>query len=390
MPESENFEALTQSSAAKVNLLGMSRETLDAFFKSLGEKPFRTKQFMQWVYQRQVLDFDLMTDFSKKFRQQLHELACLELPKVVQKDFSTDGTRKFVIELEQGNRVESVFIPEGQRGTLCISTQVGCALDCKFCSTGKQGFFRDLTVAEIIAQVWIAAQSFGVPQNLGNRPLTNVVFMGMGEPLMNFKASVEACKLIMDDCAYGVSKRRLTVSTSGVAPKIKELGEHVDVSLALSLHAPNDELRSKIVPLNNKYNIAEVLAACRDYLSKFSERKKVIIEYVLLDKVNDHFEHAHQLVALLQDLPCKINLIPFNPFPHAPYKRPSSQRVQKFKDILVQNGYTTTVRTTRGDDIDAACGQLVGQVVDKTKRSKDWQAIIWKKTQAEAQTQVSL
>lgn len=363
----------------KTNLLGMTRIQLDAFFARLGEKKFRTKQLMQWVYQRQVIDFNEMTDFSKKLRESLLEQACLTMPEVVLKDFSTDGTRKFVLELEGGNRVESVFIPEGQRGTLCISTQVGCALDCKFCSTGKQGFFRDLSAAEIVAQVWIAAQSFGVPENIGQRPITNIVLMGMGEPLLNFKPTVDAMHVMLDDFAYGISKRRLTLSTSGVAPKIRELGDHADVALALSLHAPNDELRDEIVPLNKKYPIAEVLDACRDYLSRFSERKRVIIEYVLLDKVNDKFEHAHQLVELLKDFPCKINLIPFNPFPHAPYKRPNGQRIQKFKDILAQAGFVTTVRTTRGEDIDAACGQLVGQVADRTKRSQEWQAAVWKK-----------
>ena len=358
----------------KTNLLGMTREQLDAFFIELGEKKYRTKQLMQWVYQRQVVDFDQMTDFSKKLRDKLKEQASLDMPKVVLQDFSTDGTRKFVLELEGGNRVETVFIPEGQRGTLCISSQVGCALDCQFCSTGKQGFFRDLKASEIIAQVWIAAASFGVPENLGHRPITNIVLMGMGEPLLNFKATVDAMHVMLDDFAYGVSKRRLTLSTSGIAPKIRELAEHADVALALSLHAPNDELRDEIVPINKKYKIAEVLDACRYYLSKFSERKRVIIEYVLLDNVNDKIEHAHQMIELLKDFPCKINLIPFNPFPHAPYKRPNGQRIQKFKDILSQAGFVTTVRTTRGEDIDAACGQLVGQVEDKTRRSQEWQA----------------
>lgn len=367
------------SSETKINLFGMSRLQLDAFFAEIGEKKFRTKQLMQWVYQRQIIDFDQMTDFSIKLRDKLKLQACLELPAVVYKDFSTDGTRKFVLELEGGNRVETVFIPEGQRGTLCVSTQVGCALDCKFCSTGKQGFFRDLTAAEIVAQVWIAAASFGVPENLGHRPVTNIVLMGMGEPLLNFMPTVNAMHVMLDDYAYGVSKRKLTLSTSGIAPKIIELADHADVALALSLHAPNDELRDQIVPINKKYPIHEVLNACKIYLSKFSERKRVIIEYVLLDNVNDKFEHAHQLVALLKDFPCKINLIPFNPFPHAPYKRPSGQRIQKFKDILSQAGFTTTVRTTRGEDIDAACGQLVGQVVDRTKRSEQWQAAVWKK-----------
>jgi 23S rRNA (adenine2503-C2)-methyltransferase len=365
--------------SSKINLLGQTREQLDEFFAGLGEKKFRTKQIMQWIYQRQVVDFDLMTDLSIKLREKLKDVATLAMPQVVLKDLSTDGTRKFVIELEGGNRVEAVFIPEGQRGTLCVSSQVGCALDCKFCSTGKQGFFRDLTAAEIIAQVWIAAASFGVPENLGHRPVTNIVMMGMGEPLLNFKATVDAMHVMLDDFAYGVSKRRLTLSNSGIAPKIIELGDHIDVSLALSLHAPNDELRNQIVPVNKKYPIAEVLDACRNYLSRFSTRKQVIIEYVLLDNVNDKFEHAHEMVELLKDFPCKINLIPFNPFPHSGFKRPSSQRIQKFKDILSQAGFTTTVRTTRGEDIDAACGQLVGQVVDRTKRSEEWQAAVWKK-----------
>jgi len=365
----------------KTNLLGLSRTGLDAFFQSIGEKKFRTKQLMQWVYQRQVVDFDAMTDLSVQLREKLKTTASLAMPIVVHKEFSTDGTRKFVLELDSGNRVEAVFIPEGQRGTLCISTQVGCALDCKFCSTGKQGFFSDLTSAEIVSQVWIAAQSFGVPENIGHKPVTNIVLMGMGEPLLNFGPCIEAIHVMLDDFAYSISKRRLTLSTSGIAPKIRELADHVDVALALSLHAPNDELRDEIVPINKKYPIQEVLDACREYLSRFSARKRVIIEYVLLDGVNDKFEHAHQLVKLLQDFPCKINLIPFNPFPHAPYKRPNGQRIQKFKDVLAQAGFVTTVRTTRGEDIDAACGQLVGQVADKTRRSQDWQAAVWKKMQ---------
>lgn len=269
--------------------------------------------------------------------------------------------------------METVFIPEGKRGTLCVSSQVGCALDCSFCSTGKQGYMRDLTVAEIIGQVWLANKSFGVPENKGHRNITNVVMMGMGEPLLNFDNVVSSMEIMKDDLSYGVSKKRVTLSTSGVVPKMYELYDAIDVSLAVSLHAPNDELRDELVPINKRYPLKELMKACREYTDRYKDGRRVTMEYVLLDGVNDTFEHAYELIELLKAVPSKINLIPFNPFPHAPYKKPNNMRVRAFQEVLLKAGYVTTVRTTRGDDIDAACGQLVGQVQDRTRRSSQWQ-----------------
>ncbi|MEQ5833507.1 23S rRNA (adenine(2503)-C(2))-methyltransferase RlmN [Marinobacter sp. R17] len=358
------------SPAEKTNLLGLPKAKLEAFFESLGEKKFRATQILKWMHQHGVDDFDQMTNVSKALREKLKEVAEIRGPEVVYDETSKDGTRKWVMRMDSGNSVETVLIPDGERGTLCVSSQIGCSLDCTFCSTGKRGFNRNLSAAEIIGQVWVARRSFMPFESAGDRPITNVVMMGMGEPLLNFDNVVDAMNLMMEDLAYGLSKRRVTLSTSGVVPALDRLGELTDVSLAISLHAPNDELRNKLVPLNKKYPIAELLAATRRYLARLPDKRKVTIEYTVIAGVNDHLEHAHELTRLLKGLPCKINLIPFNPFPESDFKRPKSMATRRFQGILNEAGYVTTVRTTRGDDIDAACGQLVGQFEDRTRRSQ--------------------
>lgn len=374
--------------AKKVNLLGMSKDELSAFFVSLGEKPFRATQVMKWIYQFGVTDFFEMTNISKKLQHKLHEVACVVPPTVKYKEFSQDGTRKWVFEVAGGSLVETVLIPadDGKqfgRKTLCISSQVGCALDCSFCSTGKQGFERDLTPSEIIGQLWVANQSYmeNVPPTERENRVTNVVMMGMGEPLLNYNPVVAAMSLMLDDHAFGLSKRRVTLSTSGVVPKMYDLAKDIDVALAISLHAPNDELRNELVPINKKYPLKDLIKAAKSYVYDENPRHKkhITIEYVMLAGVNDSDEHAHQLVDLLKDLPSKINLIPFNPFPHAPYGRSSNNRIHDFSHILNQAGFVCTIRQTRGDDIDAACGQLVGQVADRTRRAKKWQESIQKR-----------
>ena len=361
------------STETRTNLLGLTRAQMEAFFADLGEKKFRAQQVMKWIHFYGLEDFDEMTNLGKALRAKLKEVAVTEGPKEEYHHYSQDGTRKWVFRLDEKNCVETVFIPEGKRGTLCVSSQVGCALDCSFCSTGKQGYMRDLTVAEIIGQVWLANRSFGVPENKGHRNITNVVMMGMGEPLLNFDNVINAMDIMRDDLSYGVSKKRVTLSTSGIVPKMYELYDAIDVSLAVSLHAPNDELRDELVPVNKRYPLKELMKACREYTDRYKDGRRVTMEYVLLEGVNDTFEHAHELIELLKAVPSKINLIPFNPFPHAPYKKPNNMRVRAFQEVLLNAGYVTTVRTTRGDDIDAACGQLVGQVQDKTRRSAQWQ-----------------
>ena len=361
--------------AEKVNLLGMPKAKLEAFFETLGEKRFRAQQVLQWMHQRGVDDFDQMTNMSKSLREQLKEVAEIRGPEVVYDETSKDGTRKWVMRMDNGNSVETVLIPDGERGTLCVSSQIGCSLDCTFCSTGKRGFNRNLTAAEIIGQLWVARKAFMPFDPNLERPITNVVMMGMGEPLLNFENVVDAMNLMMEDLAYGLSKRRVTLSTSGVVPALDRLGEVTDVSLAISLHAPNDELRNQLVPLNRKYPIAELLAATRRYLDRLADKRKVTIEYTLIEGVNDRLEHARELVTLLRGLPCKVNLIPFNPFPESDFKRPSMNATRRFQSILQEAGYITTIRTTRGDDIDAACGQLVGRVEDRTRRSQRYIAV---------------
>jgi 23S rRNA (adenine2503-C2)-methyltransferase len=361
--------------SAKMNLLGLPEAKLVAFFESIGEKKFRAIQVMKWIHQLGADNFDDMTNVSKDLRAKLKDIAEIRLPEVVQQFDSTDGTRKFLIRVSGNNVIETVFIPDGDRGTLCVSSQVGCSLDCSFCATGKQGFNRDLTAAEIIGQVWIAAKSFGQLQANGPRRVTNVVMMGMGEPLLNFDNVVDSMNLMMHDNAYGISKRRVTLSTSGVVPQLDRLSQYTDACLAISLHAPNDELRNELVPINRKYPIAMLLASAKRYIEAMPDtHRKITIEYTLIDQVNDRPHHARELAELLRDTPVKINLIPFNPFNLSNYKRVSNNALRKFQDILMEEGYITTVRTTRGDDIDAACGQLAGQVNDVTRRSERYRA----------------
>ena len=367
----------------KVNLLGMSRAQLEKFFEDMGEKKFRAGQVMKWVHQFFVTDFAEMSNISGKLREKLEKIAEIKAPEVVHKNYSKDGTRKWVFRVGEGagSLVETVLIPaehrSGLRRTLCISSQVGCALDCSFCSTGKQGFQRDLTPDEIIGQLWVANYSYmeDVPVADRERSVTNVVMMGMGEPLLNYDAVLSSMHIMLDDFAYGMSKRRVTLSTSGVVPKIDQLVKDIDVALAISLHAPNDELRNELVPINKKYPLEKLIAACQRYIAKDgneSSRKHVTIEYVMLEGVNDQPEHAQQMIKLLKNLPSKINLIPSNPFPHAPYGRSSRNRIISFQKTLSDAGFVCTIRQTRGDDIDAACGQLVGQVADRTRRAEQW------------------
>ncbi|MCK7608139.1 23S rRNA (adenine(2503)-C(2))-methyltransferase RlmN [Acinetobacter portensis] len=375
--------APTQKSVEKVNLLGLSRPQMEKFFEEIGEKKFRAGQVMKWIHQFFVTDFAEMTNISGKLREKLEKICVIEAPEVVHKNYSKDGTRKWVFRVGdgEGSLVETVLIPAddktGARKTLCISSQVGCALDCSFCSTGKQGFQRDLNQAEIIGQLWMANYSYmeDIPVLERERSVTNVVMMGMGEPLLNYDAVLNSMRIMLDDFAYGMSKRRVTLSTSGVVPKIDQMVKDIDVALAISLHAPNDELRNELVPINKKYPLEQLIAACQRYIAKDgneSSRKHVTIEYVMLDGVNDSLTHAQEMIKLLKNLPSKINLIPFNPFPHAPYGRSSRNKIISFQKALSDAGFVCTIRQTRGDDIDAACGQLVGQVADRTRRAEQW------------------
>lgn len=360
--------ATASAKPALVNLLDFDRKGLQAFFVELGEKPFRATQLLKWIYQEGVADFEQMTNLSKPLRQYLQEHCEIRAPDIVTEQLASDGTCKWAMQTSCGNRVETVYIPEDRRATLCVSSQVGCALACSFCSTAQQGFNRNLSTAEIVGQLYLAQQRLG-PE----RRITNVVMMGMGEPLLNFDNVVAAMNLMMDDFAYGLSKRRVTVSTSGVVPAMKRLGDVCDVSMAVSLHAPYDELRDQLVPINVKYPLAELMDACRDY-AKTGPRKHITFEYVMLDGINDGAEHARALVKLLKNVPSKLNLIPFNPFPQSSYRCSSSANILRFRDILQDAGLVTTIRKTRGEDIDAACGQLVGQVQDKSRRHLKLQA----------------
>jgi len=354
----------------KPNLAGLSLANLRALFADLGEKPFRAYQILKWIHQRGVLDIDAMTDISKDLREKLKQTSDISLPKILEDYKSEDGSRKWIVEVASGSHVEMVFIPESGRGTLCISSQAGCSLDCSFCATGKQGFNSNLSVAEIIGQLWWANYHLGAFEGKMERQVSNIVMMGMGEPLLNFDNVMEALSIMMEDCAYGLSKRKVTISTSGVVPAIDKLKDYTNASLAVSLHAPNDELRSQIMPINRKYPIKELLRSVRFYMDSLSDKRVPVIEYTLIAGVNDHRQHARDLAKLLEQLPCKINLIPFNPFSLSDYRRPSSSSVSNFRQILQQAGYTVTVRTTRGDDIGAACGQLVGDVEDQTRRAE--------------------
>jgi 23S rRNA (adenine2503-C2)-methyltransferase len=347
----------------KQNLLALDARGLEAFFAQQGEKPFRARQVLRWLHQRQEGDFAQMSDLAKGLREKLVASACIAAPQIVGDTTAADGTRKWLLKVDGANAVEAVFIPETGRGTLCVSSQAGCVLDCAFCSTGKQGFNRNLTTAEIIGQLWLANCLLE-----GKRPVTNVVMMGMGEPLLNLDHVIPALRLMLDDNAYGLSRRRVTVSTAGVVPGIDRLRDECPVALAVSLHAPNDALRDRLVPVNRKYPLAELLNACNRYLEK-APRDFITFEYVMLDGVNDSDAHARELVAVAGKVRSKFNLIPFNPFPRSEFKRSSPERIRGFADILARAGRTATTRKTRGDDIAAACGQLAGDVADRTRRS---------------------
>ena len=358
----------TSKPVRKTNLLNFGHEALKQYFVDMGEKPFRATQIIKWLHQLMVDDVDQMSNISKPLRTRLKEETEIRAPQVMLDRESADGTRKWLFRLDDGNAIETVFIPEGERGTLCVSSQVGCALDCTFCATARQGFNRNLTLAEMIGQLWVARRS--LQQNpRADRVITNVVMMGMGEPLLNLDNLIPTLALMMDDHAYGLSRRRVTVSTSGVLPALERLADTLDVSLAVSLHAPNDAIRDKLVPLNRKYPIAELIAACRRFVDrKTTQRKHITWEYVMLDGVNDSEADARQLVRLLRDIPSKINLIPFNPFPGTQYRCSSPQAIDRFRAILLAHDFVTITRKTRGQDIAAACGQLAGQVQDRSRR----------------------
>ena len=367
-----------QCNTAMVNLLDYDVDGLVAWFAELGEKPFRARQVMRWMHREGCDDFERMTDVAKSLRARLADTACIRAPQPLRDSVSADGTRKWLLDVGNGNAVETVFIPETSRGTLCVSSQAGCALDCAFCSTGKQGFNRNLSAAEIIGQLWLANRLLGAAREQAadleageadnGRIISNVVMMGMGEPLANFDNVVTALRLMLDDHAYGLSRRRVTVSTSGIVPAMDRLRDECPVALAVSLHASNDALRDRLVPINQKYPLAELMAACRRYLER-APRDFVTFEYVMLDGVNDRDEHARELIALVREVPCKFNLIPFNPFPNAGFERSPAERIRRFAGMLNDAGIVTTTRKTRGEDVDAACGQLAGQVLDKTRRT---------------------
>ena len=352
----------------RANLLDLDREGMRAFFVELGEKPFRADQVLKWIYHHGVTDFAEMTNVSRPLRERLAEIAEIRPPETITCQDSKDGTRKWLFRMDGGNSIECVFIPDEERNTLCISTQVGCALDCSFCATARAGFNRNLTTAEIIGQLWMANRSLLHDHPQGAGGVSNVVLMGMGEPLLNMKAVVPALKLMIDDFGFGLSKRHVTVSTSGVVPKMDKLRDAVDVSLAVSLHAPNDELRNELVPLNRSHPIEELMAACRRWLEGGNRKKHIMFEYVMLDGVNDQPGHARELAALVGDMPAKVNLIPFNPFEGSGYRRSPEEAIERFAKILRDRGVFAIARRTRGDDIDAACGQLAGEVEDRSKR----------------------
>ncbi len=353
------------------NLLEMDRPAMEAFFLSIGEKPFRAKQVMQWIHQRGVTDFMLMTDLAKSLRSKLSEISEVRLPQVAVEQRSADGTRKWLLHMDGiENAVECVLIPEENRMTLCISSQVGCTLNCSFCSTAKQGFNRNLTTAEIIGQLYLAQRSLEADGQ--ENGVTNVVMMGMGEPLLNYDAVMSALNIMCDDFAYSLSKRRVTISTAGVVPAIRKLNQSTDVCLAVSLHAANDELRNQLVPINKKYPIRELMDACIEYV-KGHNRRRITFEYVMLAGVNDSLEHARELVKLLKHVPSKLNLIPFNPYPNAIYQCSDRETINRFRDYVHSKGIVSVTRKTRGDDIDAACGQLVGKVKDRSRRSLKYQ-----------------
>ncbi|KEP99916.1 putative Fe-S-cluster redox enzyme [Snodgrassella alvi SCGC AB-598-J21] len=357
----------------KTNLLNFDLPGLTAHFAQMGEKPFRARQVMRWMHLGGIADFTDMTDLAKSLRHKLLDNAEVKVPDLLIEQKSADGTCKWLLDVGTGNGVETVFIPEDTRGTLCISSQIGCALECMFCSTGRQGFNRNLTTAEIIGQLWWANKALGVTPK-DERVISNVVMMGMGEPLANFDNVVTALSIMLDDHGYGLSRRRVTVSTSGMVPQMDRLKEVMPVALAISLHASNDQVRDKLIPLNKKYPLNQLMAACQRYLVK-APRDFITFEYIMLKGVNDAPEHARELIALVKDVPCKFNLIPFNPFTNSGFERSTNERIRVFREILQEAGFVVTVRKTRGDDIDAACGQLAGKVKDKTQRQQKWQLV---------------
>lgn len=357
----------------KTNLLNFDLPGLTAHFAQMGEKPFRARQVMRWMHLGGIADFTDMTDLAKSLRHKLLDNAEVKVPDLLIEQKSADGTCKWLLDVGTGNGVETVFIPEDTRGTLCISSQIGCALECMFCSTGRQGFNRNLTTAEIIGQLWWANKALGVTPK-DERVISNVVMMGMGEPLANFDNVVTALSIMLDDHGYGLSRRRVTVSTSGMVPQMDRLKEVMPVALAISLHASNDQVRDKLIPLNKKYPLNQLMAACQRYLVK-APRDFITFEYIMLKGINDAPEHARELIALVKDVPCKFNLIPFNPFANSGFERSTNGRIRVFREILQEAGFVVTVRKTRGDDIDAACGQLAGKVKDKTQRQQKWQLV---------------
>lgn len=360
------------------DLMGMSHDDLEHFFSAIDEKPFRATQLMKWTHQQGITDYALMTNLSKSLREWLEENTELKLPEIVSEDISTDGTRKWLLRVDEKNAVETVFIPEEERATLCLSSQAGCVLDCTFCATARQGFAGNLSSAQIISQLWFAEHRLR-EQLHKNRVVSNVVFMGMGEPLANYDNVVTAIRIMMDDNAYGLGKRKVTVSTSGLVPKINKLRDDLDVSLAVSLHAPNDDLRNQLVPLNRRYPINELMQACHRFVKDKTRKYSITFEYVMLDQVNDQTKHAHQLVGLLKDLPAKVNLIPFNTFPNAGFKRSTDAAISAFHEILQAAGITTITRRPRGEDIAAACGQLAGDIKDISKREKHFEKMYERK-----------
>lgn len=354
-----------------INLVNLLPEQLEQFFQTLGEPSFRAKQLLRWIHHDGVTDFQQMSNFSKSLREKLTSSAVIQFPEIIIDKSASDGTRKWLLQLESGGAIEAVFIPDGDRGTLCVSSQVGCALNCSFCSTGKQGFNRNLTLGEIIGQLWLARKMLADNGVKAHRPITNVVMMGMGEPLLNYQPVLAAIRLMLDDQAYGLSKYRVTLSTSGVIPQMLQLKQDVDCALAVSLHAPNDALRNELVPLNKKYPLAELMRVCREYFP--NEKREILFEYVMLKGINDQFDHADELIDLLKGLNCKVNLIPFNPFQGTQYTTSSLAQIEAFQRRLMKGGIATWVRRTRGEDIDAACGQLAGQFQDRTGRHQRWQ-----------------
>jgi 23S rRNA (adenine2503-C2)-methyltransferase len=376
--QSSNAQPASVAETEPVNLFGLDQTGMQTFFVEHGEKPFRATQVLKWIHQQGLTDFQAMTNISKTLRQHLSEVSVLNAPEEIVCQVSQDGTRKWLLQVDKGNAIETVLIPEDDRNTLCVSSQVGCALDCQFCSTARQGFNRNLSVAEIVGQLWLAEHSLRREQHMqeqgGARVISNIVLMGMGEPLLNFDNVITALKLMMDDNAYGLSWRRITLSTAGVVPALERLREQCHVNLALSLHAPDDDLRNELVPLNKKYPIKDVIEACRRYVEG-ENRRRITVEYVLLKGVNDTPQHARALIKVLRHLPSKVNLIPFNPFPNSGFERSTPQTIEKFRDILMQADLITVTRKTRGEDIDAACGQLAGKVQDRSRRERRFPSI---------------